>query len=74
MLIERDNSGFVTDQQTEVMYENLPIVVRSKDSDWELITKQSWLYWQAELQKVDYVEWGRVHFVSIDAVLASALF
>lgn len=63
MLIERDNSGFVTDQQTEVMYENLPIVVRSKDSDWELITKQSWLDWQAELQKVDYAEWGRVQII-----------
>lgn len=63
MLIERDNSGFVTDQQTEVLYENLPIVVRSKDSDWELITKQSWLDWQAELQKVDYAERGRVQII-----------
>ena len=63
MLIERDKSGFVTDQQTEVMYEHLPIVVRSKDSDWELITKQNWLDWQAELQKADYAEWGHVKII-----------
>lgn len=63
MFIERDKSGFVTDKQTAIMYEHLPVVVRLKDSDWELITKQNWLDWQSELQKAEYIEWGYVKII-----------
>lgn len=42
------------------MYNNLPIVVRTDNSDWELITKNNWLDWTAELEKAEYTQWGKV--------------
>ena len=60
MKIARDKNGFLTDKQSEIMYNNLPIVVRTDNSDWELITKNNWLDWTAELEKAEYTQWGKV--------------
>lgn len=60
MKIARDKNGFLTDKQSEIMYNNLPIVLRTDNSDWELITKNNWLDWTAELEKAEYTQWGKV--------------
>lgn len=60
MRIEREKYGFITDLQRDIMYASLPIVVKTDNSDWELITPANWHDWQADLEKVEYTEWAKV--------------
>lgn len=61
-LIEKDNDGFVTDEQYEIMYKSLPIAVSSNEEldDVEFIFEWNWHDIVADLNKERYKFWAEL--------------